>query len=112
MARRSKSSSPKNSKRDRDRGETIRHVDPVMNRPANADEQPPETLVPDVVRERLSSTRADDGAERTLRIAQRAYELAEARGFAPGRELDDWLQAEREIDENVKQAPPDEQFTG
>jgi len=32
-----------------------------------------------------------------IAIAQRAYHLAERRGFAPGRELDDWLQAEREF---------------
>jgi len=30
-------------------------------------------------------------------IAQRAYELYEARGSEPGRDLDDWLQAEREL---------------
>jgi hypothetical protein len=29
------------------------------------------------------------------RVAERAYFLAEARGFAPGHELDDWLAAER-----------------
>jgi hypothetical protein len=32
------------------------------------------------------------------RIAAAAYRRAEERGFAPGAELDDWLQAEREID--------------
>ena len=30
-------------------------------------------------------------------IRQRAHEIWEARGGAPGNELDDWLQAEREI---------------
>jgi len=30
-------------------------------------------------------------------IAQRAYALYEARGSEPGRDLDDWLQAEREL---------------
>jgi hypothetical protein len=30
-------------------------------------------------------------------IALRAYLIAESRGFAPGEELQDWLQAEREI---------------
>ena len=29
-------------------------------------------------------------------IAERAYYKAENRGFAPGHELDDWLEAERE----------------
>jgi hypothetical protein len=30
-------------------------------------------------------------------IRQRAYELYEERGRAPGRETDDWFQAEREV---------------
>jgi len=38
---------------------------------------------------------ADDGGRRR-RIAERAYRLAERRGFAPGQELDDWLAAEAE----------------
>jgi hypothetical protein len=32
-------------------------------------------------------------------IAERAYFRAEKRGFAPGHELEDWLEAEREIAE-------------
>lgn len=35
---------------------------------------------------------------REARIAERAYWRAERRGFAPGHELEDWLHAEREID--------------
>ncbi len=31
------------------------------------------------------------------RIRNRAYEICRERGFAPGRDLDDWLAAEREI---------------
>jgi hypothetical protein len=30
-------------------------------------------------------------------VATAAYYRAERRGFSPGRELDDWLEAEREI---------------
>ena len=30
-------------------------------------------------------------------IAERAYFKAEQRGFAPGYEIDDWLEAEREL---------------
>ncbi|HPF27523.1 MAG TPA: DUF2934 domain-containing protein [Steroidobacteraceae bacterium] len=37
-------------------------------------------------------------ASRHERVCRRAYQLAEARGFAPGRELDDWLAAEAEIE--------------
>jgi hypothetical protein len=35
---------------------------------------------------------------REARIAEAAYWRAERRGFAPGGELDDWLEAEREVD--------------
>jgi len=36
---------------------------------------------------------------REARIAEAAYWRAERRGFAPGHELEDWLNAEKEIDE-------------
>jgi hypothetical protein len=39
---------------------------------------------------------------REARIAERAYWRAERRGFAPGAELDDWLEAEREVDDQGK----------
>ena len=35
---------------------------------------------------------------RTQQIATLAYYKAEARGFAPGHELEDWLEAEHELD--------------
>lgn len=45
------------------------------------------------------------------RIEQRAYEIAEQRGFAPGQEMDDWLQAEREIEAGpARNTPPDNPF--
>ena len=34
-------------------------------------------------------------------IAEAAYHRAEARGFAPGHELEDWLAAEAEVDARV-----------
>jgi hypothetical protein len=34
-------------------------------------------------------------------IARGAYYRAEARGFAPGYELEDWLEAERELNERM-----------
>lgn len=37
-------------------------------------------------------------SDRKQRIAQRAYELYVDRGYRPGHDLDDWLEAEREID--------------
>ena len=45
------------------------------------------------------------------RIEKRAYELAEQRGFTPGQEVEDWLQAEREIEAGpVRNTPPDNPF--
>jgi len=41
--------------------------------------------------------------ERTRTIAEEAYYLAEARGFQPGHELEDWLMAERAVDERLAQ---------
>lgn len=39
--------------------------------------------------------------ERYRMISDRAYALAEARGFEPGHELEDWLAAERTVDERI-----------
>lgn len=44
-----------------------------------------------------AAARARDPAERHAMVAEAAYYHAEQRHFAPGRELDDWLQAEAEI---------------
>ena len=41
-----------------------------------------------------------EGSEREGRIAQRAYERFEERGREHGRDLEDWLEAEREIAES------------
>jgi Protein of unknown function (DUF2934) len=38
------------------------------------------------------------GDARHSRISEAAYRIAEARGFAGGSELDDWLAAERDVD--------------
>jgi hypothetical protein len=44
-------------------------------------------------------------------IEKRAYELARQRGFVPGQEMDDWLQAEREIEAGpARNTPPDNPF--
>lgn len=40
---------------------------------------------------------ANDDADRSGYIATSAYYMAEARGFMPGHELDDWLKAEAEV---------------
>lgn len=43
--------------------------------------------------------------ERHKKIQELAYYKAERRGFAPGHELDDWLEAEREVDEAMRPLP-------
>ena len=42
--------------------------------------------------------------QRQQLIARAAYFIAERRGFAPGNELEDWLQAEAEIEACLKAA--------
>lgn len=42
-----------------------------------------------------------DEAKRHALIAEAAYLLSEARGFEPGWELQDWLDAEWEIDQRL-----------
>lgn len=44
---------------------------------------------------------------RLSRIARRAHEIYEARGGADGKAMEDWLQAEREIDAEMDAAGPD-----
>jgi hypothetical protein len=43
--------------------------------------------------------------QRHQRIALLAYQRAQARGFQPGGELEDWLLAEREVEEDVSRGP-------
>jgi hypothetical protein len=106
--------------------DNVLKVDPQRKRPPNAGESVPETLVPEVVHTNLHRSDADGAAEvqaapdRWQRIQHRAYEIAQERGFTPGAELNDWLQAEREIDAEMSggarqaapQDRPQDQLTG
>jgi len=47
----------------------------------------------------LESPPSADHAGRHAMIAEAAFFIAQERGFAPGQELDDWLAAEREVDQ-------------
>lgn len=107
----------------RSSADNVVKVDPRLQRPANAEESVPEALVPDVVHTNLHRADGDSAAEaqsaapdRWQRIQRRAYEIAQERGFTPGAELHDWLQAEREFDGastgGTQQASPEDQFTG
>lgn len=54
----------------------------------------------------MKQKRQDHTNESRLeRIERRAYEIYQARGGTGDREMDDWLQAEREIDAAPAQAP-------
>ena len=44
---------------------------------------------------------------RMNRIARRAHEIYEARGGEHGKAMEDWLQAEREIDAAIETSRPD-----
>lgn len=67
---------------------------PIVSSPASrktrsgAAPEPPSELAPDPARE--------SDAQRAM-IAELAYFRAERRGFAPGGELQDWLEAEAEV---------------
>lgn len=51
-----------------------------------------------------AGTRAVSAGARRAMIAERAYLRAERRGFVAGREAEDWLAAESEIDSLLKAA--------
>jgi Protein of unknown function (DUF2934) len=79
---------------------------------SDTNELAPQTLIPSPERAKAHEL-ANHSDDREARIAQRAHWHAAQRGFEPGHELEDWLQAEKEIDaEQVDQAAPDDQFTG
>jgi hypothetical protein len=54
----------------------------------------------EVISHSIAAANSSSG-ERHLRISIAAYRRAETRGFAPGGELEDWLAAEREVDEAI-----------
>jgi hypothetical protein len=45
----------------------------------------------------LNQEEAETNSDQSARIAELAYFKAEQRGFEPGHELDDWYEAEQEI---------------
>jgi hypothetical protein len=48
----------------------------------------------------------DDAEAKRRQIAEVAYFSAERRGFSPGYELDDWLQAEQEVESSLEALEP------
>ena len=58
--------------------------------------------------DKTGATEATTGMQKRTRqhgdvIAEVAYYKAEKRGFAPGNEMQDWLEAEQEINESAVQ---------
>lgn len=53
-----------------------------------------------------------DDAERRRRISEAAYYRSQQRGFTPGQEHDDWLEAERALDRGTptSKEPADNDF--
>jgi hypothetical protein len=51
-----------------------------------------------IVRELPNGATTLTAEEREQLIAETAYRIAELRGFGAGHDLDDWLEAEREVD--------------
>jgi hypothetical protein len=71
---------------------------PASQQPAK-DEQPAEIGVTATQLERREIPSFSESRE--ARIAEAAYWRAERRGFTAGQELDDWLAAEKEVDEDI-----------
>ena len=53
---------------------------------------------PRASRSKINQPSLENSSERRQRIAEAAYYRAERRGFAPGYEERDWLEAESEMD--------------
>ena len=77
---------------------------------ANRNPIAPPAGKPEAARLRKSGSRNDGETKHALRlspekrkrlVAEAAYFIAERRGFAAGREFDDWLQAEAEVSRRV-----------
>jgi hypothetical protein len=64
-------------------------------KPKQAQEEPITTVPSDRSQTRITPE------ERDQMIATAAYFRAEARGFTPGQEHEDWMEAEAEIDQQI-----------
>ncbi len=83
------------------------HTVHVNRRPKRGSKRPPQPLPEDTGEIRSIVTHdaafieplgSEEEQARHARISEAAYYLAERRSFDPGHELDDWLEAEREIE--------------
>lgn len=68
-----------------------------------APQRPPTTQPTEVTAAHLERREIPSFSEsREARIAEAAYWRAERRGFVAGQELDDWLAAEKDVDEQSR----------
>jgi len=82
------------------------HLNPPSRRPRGKSTIPPVTApaasaTTGIIAEmasQVATERPVDPEARRLMIAEAAYYCAEKRGFEPGHELEDWLEAEAGID--------------
>jgi hypothetical protein len=72
----------------------------AASKPASTKSRARAKIAPDVVRE---SDPGPDAEARLEYIATAAYYKAATRGFVPGQEMEDWLEAEAEFDERAEQ---------
>ena len=72
---------------------------PLRGRSERRAKRLPQAAVrPDGAAERVVAITGHTGHARDALIREAAYFRAERRGFAPGQELEDWFEAEREVD--------------
>ena len=69
--------------------------------PPNVDATPKENPLSNADRDTTPGKERQPEEFRMNRIAARAHEIYQARGGEHGRDMDDWLQAEREIDAEI-----------
>jgi hypothetical protein len=73
----------------------MRQIDKATDKTTD---QPAASTVRNAIEGDSLSPHQSDADARHRRISEAAYRIAEARGFAGGAELDDWLAAERDVD--------------
>jgi len=73
----------------------VRQIEKAMD---ETTAQPASPTVRNAIEGNSLAPHQPDVDARHRRISEAAYRIAEARGFASGSELDDWLAAERDVD--------------
>ena len=79
------------------RGKSEEAVEPKLDKVDEASAESMDASDPPAFGGATGVGATDDGSDLQEQIRRRAYELWEEAGAPPGREMDFWLQAEREI---------------